>query len=51
MLTAKGCCKIGKKRGSRGPGPLAEREVSSPFPISLPPQAAKKNFAPAQTNR
>jgi len=28
-------------------GPLAEREVSSPLPISLPPQAAKKNIATA----
>jgi len=28
-------------------GPLAEREVSSLPPISLPPQAAKRDFAPA----
>jgi predicted nuclease of restriction endonuclease-like RecB superfamily len=28
-------------------GPLAEREVSSPPPLALPPQAAKKNFATA----
>ncbi len=28
-------------------GPLAEREVSSPPPISQPPQAAKKNLATA----
>ena len=37
-----------EKAGVQGAaGPLAEREVSSPFPISLPPQAAKKNFATA----
>jgi predicted nuclease of restriction endonuclease-like RecB superfamily len=28
-------------------GPLAEREVSSPSPLSLPPQAAQKNLATA----
>jgi hypothetical protein len=43
---SQGCCQIEKK--SRGPGGdslLAEREVSSPPPISLLPKAAIKEFA------
>jgi len=46
-LLTQGCARLGISGVARGSRPLPEREVSSPFPISLPPQAAQKNNARA----